>query len=152
MGTFGQSQPAKDTIRFGFAGLVTNGIAVVCSARSSSFKREGTTTLQVMLGEVQSPPSTTSDRCLACFRTSLRAAREAVNDKGSRTYLAILDTIQGEYMRAARETIRSFSILDQVVEDIQAECSSAIELLKASQHLEGISPRILDRITSTGGL
>lgn len=53
-------------------------------------------------------------------------------------------------MRAAQESIRSSAILDQVVQDIQAECSSAIELLKASQHLEEISPRILDRITSTG--
>ncbi|KAJ5501984.1 Aspartate/glutamate/uridylate kinase [Penicillium fimorum] len=105
--------------------LVNNRVAVVCSARSSSTKAEGTT------------------------NRLLRAARDAANPR-SRQYLTLVEAVRLEHVQVAQEELQSVEIRDQVIVDITRECERVLKFLEAAQTLGEISSRCVDKVMSTG--
>lgn len=98
-------------------------VAVVCSARSTDTKAEGTTTRLLVA----------ADRALTGedFSESLEAIRES-------------------HVKAARENVKSEEILRQLEADINRECNSAAAIISAARVIEEVSQRTLDSIVATG--
>ncbi|SLM39034.1 aspartokinase [Lasallia pustulata] len=113
---------AEDIVK---ASLARNRIAVVCSARSSHNKADGTT------------------------NRLLRAAREAEQSR-SLQYEKIVDAICDEHSQAAITNIRSLELQAGLVEQVEKECLWLKDFLAAAQKIGEISPKSLDRIVSTG--
>ncbi|KAI5838777.1 Aspartate/glutamate/uridylate kinase [Morchella snyderi] len=113
---------AEDIVR---AHLGENKIAVVCSARSTDTKAEGTT------------------------NRLLRAAEEALKP-GSRLYLDIVEAIRESHVDAGAELIKSKEILDQLKNDIETECGKLLNFLSAAQIIDEISPKTKDIIIGAG--
>ncbi|KAJ6030038.1 hypothetical protein N7499_012456 [Penicillium canescens] len=105
--------------------LVDNRVAVVCSARSSSTKAEGTT------------------------NRLLRAARDAENSQ-SREYRTLVEAVRLEHVQVAQDQLKSPEIRDQVIADISGECERVLKVLEAAQTLGEISARCVDKVISTG--
>ncbi|MCJ1402411.1 Aspartokinase [Xylographa trunciseda] len=102
-----------------------NRIAVVCSARSSHSKGEGTT------------------------NRLLRAAREAENSQ-SRQYEGIVHSIRDDHISAAKELVKSETIIRYLIADIEEECQDLVAFLAAAQRVGEISSRSIDNIMSKG--
>ncbi|KAI4124888.1 MAG: hypothetical protein LQ347_005563 [Umbilicaria vellea] len=113
---------AEDIVK---ASLSTNRIAVVCSARSSHNKADGTT------------------------NRLLRAAREAEHSR-SRQYEKVVDAIRDEHSQAAFIYIKSLELQAGLIEQAEKECLWLKDFLAAAQKIGEISPKSLDRIISTG--
>lgn len=113
---------AEDIVR---AYLSDHKIAVVCSARSTDTKAEGTT------------------------NRLLRAAEEALKP-GSRLYLDIVEAIRESHVGAGTELIKSKGILEQLKDDIETECGKLINFLSAAQIIDEISPKTKDIIIGAG--
>ncbi|CAI7671687.1 unnamed protein product [Penicillium pancosmium] len=105
--------------------LIDNRVAVVCSARSSSTKAEGTT------------------------NRLLRAARDAENSH-SRQYEVLVEAVRLEHTTVAQEQLKSVDLKEQVVSDINGECERVLKVLEAAQTLGEISARCVDKVISTG--
>ncbi|KAI9687541.1 MAG: Aspartokinase [Bathelium mastoideum] len=113
------------------AGLNSSRIAVVCSARSSNTKSEGTT------------------------NRLLRAAREAEKKSSTKHYGKIVELIRRDHVEAAQAVIQSSDTLERFTDAVNAECNSLVKILDSAQHLEGISSKgiialIEDSIVSEG--
>ncbi|OCL14000.1 aspartate kinase [Glonium stellatum] len=106
-------------------GLKGNRTAIVCSARSSNTKLEGTT------------------------NRLLRAAR-AAESAGSRQYDEIVEAIRLDHLQAGKDAIKSEKVLAAYTEDVNAECDSLIKILESAQHLEEVTHRAEDKIVSKG--
>jgi aspartate kinase len=100
-----------------------NRVAVVCSARSSKTKSEGTTS------------------------RLLRAADLASLDGD---YQAVLKLVREDHVHNAKAVIKSPQLLEQLLKDTEYECDQVLKLLHASQIIGEISPRTLDSIMSAG--
>lgn len=103
--------------------------AVVCSARSSHTKNEGTTT------------------------RLLRAAKVAgnVNQLGAiEEALSIVKDIKDDHLQAARSIMHSKHQVGKFEQIVTAECQSLVETLRLMQHAEGISLKTENTIISTG--
>ncbi|KAK6461838.1 aspartate kinase (L-aspartate 4-P transferase) [Scheffersomyces coipomensis] len=101
-----------------------NRVAVVCSARSSQTKSEGTTS------------------------RLLRAADLANENKD---FQNLLDVIEEDHVNNAKEFIvHKPEVLQKLIEDTKQELFHARELLHACQVIGEISPRSLDSIMSIG--
>lgn len=100
-----------------------NRVAVVCSARSSHTKSEGTTS------------------------RLLRAADEAY---GNGDYRALLEVIEKDHVDNAKTHVKDPKIQETLIKNTQKEMIRGEELLKASQVIGEISPRTLDSIMSLG--
>ncbi|KAF2142880.1 uncharacterized protein K452DRAFT_317779 [Aplosporella prunicola CBS 121167] len=107
------------------AGLDGNRVAIVCSARSTSVKLEGTT-----------------NRLLRC-------AREA-EIPGGKGFYDIVEAIRADHVQAAVDTIQNQDVLAQYTEDVNAECHTLVKILESAQHLEEVSIRVEDKIISKG--
>ncbi|KAG2169580.1 hypothetical protein VTO58DRAFT_107713 [Aureobasidium pullulans] len=107
------------------ASLKEHRTAIVCSARSTYTKSEGTT------------------------NRLLRAAREAERI-GSRKYVDIVDVIRADHIVVAKDTISSAEILETYSESVNAECDSLIKILESAQHLTEVSKRTEDKIVAKG--
>ncbi|KKY29238.1 putative aspartokinase [Phaeomoniella chlamydospora] len=105
--------------------LAAHRVAIVCSARSSSSKLEGTT------------------------NRLLRASREA-KDANSEQYKILVDNVQSDHIQAAEGHIKSPELLAQLKSAIERECVQAIRLLEAARTLGEISPRSIDKVMSVG--
>lgn len=101
----------------------SNKVAVVCSARSSNTKSEGTTS------------------------RLLKAADYATENKD---FQQILKLVEDDHISNAIENITDFDLQAKLIEDTKHEIHHAQELLKASQIIGEISPRTLDLIISVG--
>lgn len=101
----------------------TKRVAVVCSARSSKTKSEGTTT------------------------RLLRAASLSA-ERGD--YISILKVIEQDHTENATKRIQDLEIQKNLVARTVQELERAQELLHASQVIGEISPRTLDSIMSIG--
>ncbi|EON69603.1 aspartate kinase [Coniosporium apollinis CBS 100218] len=106
-------------------GVSKNRIAIVCSARSTTVKAEGTT------------------------NRLLRTAR-AAEKADSRDYDPIVETIRADHVQAARDLIKDPAILDALIQDITFECKTLTRILESAQHLEEVSARAEDKIISKG--
>ncbi|KAK2791516.1 Aspartokinase [Emmonsiellopsis sp. PD_33] len=103
----------------------THRVAIVCSARSSLSKAEGTT------------------------NRLLRAAREAENTK-SGNYLPLVDAVRLDHTQVAHDLLQNKDLAAQLVQDIENECAHIIRILEAAQTLGEISVKCVDKIISTG--
>lgn len=104
-------------------------IAVVCSARSSHTKNEGTTT------------------------RLLRAANIAGNMHGSgarEEILSIVQDIKDDHLQAAGISIQSSQLREKYGEMVKAECQSLVEVLESVQHMEEVSLKAENKIISKG--
>lgn len=100
-------------------------IAIVCSARSGTTKKDGTT------------------------NRLLRAAEEA-RKPNSRRYIDIVAEIRDDHIKAAKQTIRNEDIVNALERDIRIECEDLIKVLESAQHLEEVSSRAENKIISEG--
>ncbi|KAF2095217.1 bifunctional aspartokinase/homoserine dehydrogenase [Rhizodiscina lignyota] len=107
------------------AGLADKRIAIVCSARSSKTKAEGTT------------------------NRLLRAAREAETAK-SRKYDSIVEAIRIDHLETAHKTIRSPEVLEKLEKDINNECQGLVKILESTQYIGEVSNRAEDMIVGKG--
>lgn len=100
-----------------------NKVAVVCSARSSNTKSEGTT-------------------------TRLLKSADLALENGD--YQEILSAIENDHVGNAKSKISNKEIQEELIADTHRELERAKELLKACKIIGEISPRTLDLIMSIG--
>ncbi|KAF4263559.1 hypothetical protein CNMCM8812_008806 [Aspergillus fumigatus] len=105
--------------------LRENKVAVVCSARSSSTKAEGTT------------------------NRLLRAARDAENAQ-SHEYVSLVEAVRLEHVQVVEIQIKSEPLRTQLISEINGECERVLKVLEAAQTLGEISARCVDKVISTG--
>lgn len=98
-------------------------VAVVCSARSSHTKSEGTT-------------------------SRLLKAADLASENGD--FMLLLQVIEDDHVNNAKSTIKSPELQADLIEKSKNEIDHARELLKACQVIGEISPRTLDSIMSIG--
>lgn len=111
--------------------LETNRIAVVCSAISGTEKARGTTSLL------------------------LKAINCAITPRSPAELNSIIDTIQEEHFKAIKALrLRSEAgcakLLNEAEADVQTECEELKSFLSAAQKIGELSPRLKDRVVSTG--
>lgn len=107
-------------------GLEKDSLAIVCSARSSSVKSDGTTT------------------------RLLRAAKAAETRDGLEVAKELCIVIQKDHETAARNSIKNLDRLDTFVADLGAEIAHLIRTLEAVHQLDELSVRAEDKILSLG--
>lgn len=107
------------------AGNQTDRAAIVCSARSTKNKTEGTT------------------------NRLLRTAR-AAEHQGHRGYDDIVEAIRADHVQAAKDTLQNPDILASFTEEVNAECESLTKILESAQHLEEVTNRAEDKIIAKG--
>uniref|UniRef100_A0A093V113 Aspartokinase n=1 Tax=Talaromyces marneffei PM1 TaxID=1077442 RepID=A0A093V113_TALMA len=105
--------------------LAEQKVAVVCSARSSSSKAEGTT------------------------NRLLRAARDAQNCR-SKAYDILVEAVRQEHIEVAQQQIKSSELRDRLISDINDECAHVLKILDAAQTLGETSARCVDKVISAG--
>ncbi|ODQ64712.1 aspartokinase [Nadsonia fulvescens var. elongata DSM 6958] len=101
----------------------TKNVAVVCSARSTGIKAEGTTS------------------------RLLEAADKALKNQD---YAEVLDRIRSDHLKVAHDKITDVSLVKQLERDIEAEIKYVENLCQASQIIDEISCKTLDSIVSVG--
>ncbi|KAF2261168.1 aspartate kinase [Lojkania enalia] len=107
------------------AGLNGSRAAIVCSARSSNTKLEGTT------------------------NRLLRAAR-AAERPGSRNYDDIVEAVRLDHIQAGKDILKSAELLAKYTEDVNFECEGLVKILESAQHLEEVTSRAEGKIVSKG--
>lgn len=105
--------------------LEDHKIAIVCSARSTDTKAEGTT------------------------NRLLRAAAEALVP-GSSLYLTVVNEIRDDHVCAAKRLISNTHVLEGLIKGVEQECMRLSSFLGAAQIIDEISPRTKDVIVGTG--
>lgn len=105
--------------------LKRSRLAVVCSARSSGIKAEGTTT------------------------KLLKAAAEAAKSN-SPAYKSIVTSILDDHIQAAIPNLRSPNLLANLTVEFERETRDLMKYLTAADTLGEVSPRTLDIIISKG--
>lgn len=119
--------PVKIAEEIVLQGLARNRIAIVCSARSTDTKSEGTTT------------------------RLLRAARDVL-DKGSKKYADIVDAIEQDHVEAGRRDIPTKDdgdggeILKKYEEDVHEVCEGLLMILQSAQVLKDLTPQTKDMV------
>lgn len=101
----------------------TNRVAVVCSARSSKTKSEGTTSRLIKSADLASIDG---------------------------DYTTLISLVREDHLQNAKNKIKNQEILDKLIQDTNYECDQVLKLLHASQIIGEISSRTLDTIMSAG--
>ncbi|KAG5361552.1 Aspartokinase [Yarrowia sp. C11] len=99
-------------------------VAVVCSARSTGTKAEGTTT-----------------RLIAAADSALL---------GSDAYNPIIESIRSDHLAAAKRDVKNAELLENLNADVNGECDQLLRILAAAEIISEISPRTLDSIMAIG--
>ncbi|KAI5778606.1 Aspartate/glutamate/uridylate kinase [Geopyxis carbonaria] len=110
--------------------IETNKIAIVCSARSTGTKAEGTTSRLLRAAAVALSPGSDPDSTV--------------------TFSTIVDAILEDHLSTGRQHLRSPTLLSNYVIAATAECHRLTALLSAAQTLSEISPKTRDAIIGTG--
>ncbi|KAF2862478.1 aspartate kinase [Piedraia hortae CBS 480.64] len=105
--------------------LQTQRIAVVCSARSTGTKAEGTT------------------------NRLLRAARHAF-DPTSTEYESIVEAIQADHLAAGERAIRNEAIRLKYAEEVRRECAYLKRALVSAQFLRAVTNQTTDMVIGVG--
>ncbi|KAK9459281.1 Aspartate/glutamate/uridylate kinase [Lipomyces oligophaga] len=100
-------------------------VAIVCSARSTDTKAEGTT-------------------------NRLLKAAECALKQSSTKYIEIVNTIREDHLAVAKSLLSHAEILTDLEKKINAECDQLSKFLSAAQIIEEISPRTKDSIIGAG--
>jgi aspartate kinase len=101
-------------------------IALVCSARSTNTKSEGTT------------------------NRLLRAARCVQDPEALDKYVEIVDTILQDHIQAGKHDIMNVEVLERYIEEVTAECYQLLKILESAQFLKDVTPQTMDMIMSVG--
>ncbi|KAK5112701.1 hypothetical protein LTR85_011212 [Meristemomyces frigidus] len=99
-------------------------IAVVCSARSTGTKAEGTT------------------------NRLLRAARDV--EAGSHKYIDAVQALRLDHIEAGKSCIDSHGILEKYTEDVNAVCDALVKVLESAYHLKQMTNQTKDMVMSVG--
>ena len=114
----------KDT-EYSRAGLHEHRIAVVCSARSTYTKSEGTT------------------------NRLLRAARDVLEPESSK-FGELVETIRLDHIEAGRRDVKGQSILEAYEESVNAECYKLLKILESAKFLKAVTNQTKDMVISVG--
>lgn len=98
---------------------------MVCSARSTATKSEGTT------------------------NRLLRAARDVL-ESDSQKFREIVEAIRLDHVKAGQNAISSQPILDEYVQAVNAECFQLLKILESAQFLKAVTNQTNDMIISVG--
>lgn len=105
--------------------LSTKRVALVCSARSTDTKAEGTTT-----------------RLIRATEAALRPAVGSVHD--------LVRIIEADHVQAARDFIQDVGIQDELIDAFHADCVELEQYLNAIRVLSEVSPRTRDLVIGMG--
>lgn len=105
--------------------LLTNDVAIVCSARSSSTKAAGTT------------------------NRLLRAATDAEKNH-SKSFHTLIEDVRADHIETAVQEIKTPELQARLRQEINEECDQVIRILEAAQTLGETSPRSRDKVMSVG--
>ncbi|KAF2766785.1 aspartate kinase [Teratosphaeria nubilosa] len=100
-------------------------IAVVCSARSTGTKAEGTT------------------------NRLLRAARDA-EQSGSMEYVKIVKAIEEDHIAAGKRDVSSEAIVHNYSQAVSRECDVLQKILQSAQFLQAVTNQTMDMVMSVG--
>ncbi|KIK90852.1 hypothetical protein PAXRUDRAFT_831320 [Paxillus rubicundulus Ve08.2h10] len=119
-------------------------VAIVCSARSGSTKALGTTNLLLRAASEarQRPPTKTPS--LSGTITPL------TNGQSSPEFSTTVDLIRAEHLAAAKASIETPEILQELEAEIERDCDWLRAFLFAAQVIDEISPRSRDSIVGFG--
>lgn len=106
------------------AGLKHQRIAVVCSARSTGTKAEGTT------------------------NRLLRAAKHAETD--SNIYIDIVKALRLDHVEAGKACLDNGAILERYAEEVNAVCDVLLRILESAQFLKAVTSQTMDMVMSVG--
>lgn len=109
--------------------LSTYRVAVVCSARSSNSKNDGTTNKLLRAANL---------------------ARSVSRSEETGRFLSIVEEIKEDHLHGADTAIKSPEIRDRYREAVEAECSSLIQVLDAFQFFAGNNVEAENEIISKG--
>ncbi|KAK5677414.1 hypothetical protein LTS10_009984 [Elasticomyces elasticus] len=128
---FGGTSVGKVAVRIAedivLAGLKDQRIAVVCSARSTGTKAEGTT------------------------NRLLRAANAAKDfTAASNKYVDIVEAMRLDHVQAGADCIRDEEILQKYTKDVNAECHGLLRILESAQFLKAVTSQTMDMVMSVG--
>ena len=101
-------------------------IALVCSARSTNTKSEGTT------------------------NRLLRAARCVLDPEAVDKYVDIVDVIRKDHLEAGQSEITSSAALQTYSDKVNAECNQLVRILESAQFLKDVTNQTMDMIMSVG--
>jgi aspartate kinase len=107
------------------ASLSQHRTAVVCSARSTASKSEGTT------------------------NRLLRAARDVL-EADSQKFRDIVEAIRVDHIKAGQDAISDDLILENFGKDVDAECFKLLKILESAQFLRAVTNQTNDMIISVG--
>ncbi|KAK4543079.1 hypothetical protein LTR36_005856 [Oleoguttula mirabilis] len=99
-------------------------IAVVCSARSTGTKAEGTT------------------------NRLLRAARDV--EAGSHKYIDVVQALRLDHIDAGKSCITSDGILEKYIGEVDAVCDALVKVLESAYHLKQMTNQTKDMVMSVG--
>ncbi|KAF2160761.1 hypothetical protein M409DRAFT_59783 [Zasmidium cellare ATCC 36951] len=121
---------AEEVVQAGLDPKGENRIAIVCSARSTSSKSEGTTN---------------------------RLVRAAIDcqDSSSGKFREIVETIRRDHVQAGKDAClvwggANSEILDQYTAAVNGECRMLLRILESAQFLKAVTDQTEDMIISTG--
>jgi aspartate kinase len=107
------------------ASLSEHRVAVVCSARSTATKSEGTT------------------------NRLLRAARDVL-ESDSQKFRDIVEAIRVDHIKAGQDAISDDLIQENFVKEVDAECFKLLKILESAQFLKAVTNQTNDMIISVG--
>ncbi|CAK4032995.1 aspartate kinase [Lecanosticta acicola] len=120
---------AEEVVQAGLDPKGERRVAIVCSARSTSTKSEGTT-----------------NRLVRCAIDVL--------DKSSGRFRNIVETIRLDHLQAGRDACgvwgSSSEILQSYTEQVNAECRMLLKILESAQFLKAVTDQTEDMIISVG--
>ncbi|VVT50366.1 uncharacterized protein SAPINGB_P002727 [Magnusiomyces paraingens] len=134
-------------------------VAVVCSARSTNTKEEGTTTrllqaadyaITSVRGNASSDETSLHDGSVHPDDVLDTAELEAVAKEAERQCTNKIEAIRESHLEVARLHIKSPELRKTLERDINKECDLIIGIMSAVRVLDEISPRTLDSIISAG--
>ena len=109
------------------AGLKNHRIAIVCSARSTNTKSEGTT------------------------NRLLRSARDVLDPENGGKYVEIVEAIRVDHVQAGRkDIIDDAEVLAKYEDKVNAECHNLTKILESAQVLRAVTHQTMDMVMSVG--
>lgn len=107
------------------AGSKDQRVAIVCSARSTKTKSEGTT------------------------NRLLRAARDTLEFESNK-FVELVETIRIDHVAAGKLAIKDQEILQDYITDVDAVCHKLLKILEAAQYLRAVTNQTSDMVISVG--
>lgn len=128
-------------------------VAVVCSARSTDTKEEGTTSRLLQAAESAvlangSRPASAVDEVEKAKDVDFDG--EDFGLQSERQITDNIEAIRESHIKAAHENIKSKQLLEALERDINRECDSVMAIISAAKVIEEVSARTLDTIISAG--